>query len=115
MELNPEVEAELEALKAREREEKDRLLAEQAAMRSFKLIHEDEQKMLATFPEEERPAVLAFVRWSAGKDFVAGIKAKLAAKGAFIAAFAIARELYLPAKIREVKEKKSSLILPGDL
>lgn len=54
-----------------------------------------EQKILETFPEEERGAVLAFVRWSAGQKWKGGPMVKLACKAAFIQAWRIFQAAYL--------------------
>lgn len=55
-----------------------------------------EQAMLASFPEEDRLAVIVFVRWSEGQKWKGGISNKIAAKAAFIQAARIFREIYAP-------------------
>ena len=55
-----------------------------------------EQEMLQTFPEEDRLAVIVFVRWCEGQSWEGGIKTKLAAKAAFIQAARIFKAIYGP-------------------
>lgn len=55
-----------------------------------------EQAMLETFPEEDRLAVIVFVRWSEGQKWKGGIANKLAAKAAFLQAARIFRAIYGP-------------------
>lgn len=55
-----------------------------------------EQEMLATFPEQDRLAVIVFVRWCEGQKWEGGIVAKRAGKAAFIQAFRIARAIWGP-------------------
>lgn len=56
----------------------------------------NEQRMLAGFPEEDRLAVIVFVRWCEGQSWKGGIKTKLAAKAAFIEAGKIFKAIYAP-------------------
>lgn len=67
-----------------------------AAARMKRAIDLREQDMLESFPENERGAVLAFVRWCEGQKFKAGIRMKLAAKAAFIQGFKVAEAAYAP-------------------
>lgn len=57
-----------------------------------------EQKMLATFPEEDRLSVIIFVRWCEGQSWKDGWKAKNAAKAAFIEAGRIFKAIYSKAE-----------------
>lgn len=53
-----------------------------------------EQYQLASFPEEDRLAVIVFIRWCEGQSWKDGIKAKMAAKCAFIEAGRIFKAIY---------------------
>lgn len=61
----------------------------------------NEQRMLAGFPKEDHLAVIVFVRWCEGQSWKDGIKAKLAAKAAFIEAGRIFKAIYAPAEDQE--------------
>lgn len=97
------------------KENRLKLQVEQAAKRKFGLISAREKAILKDYPEEQHPAILAFMAFSQGKKWSGGIQAKMAAKGAFIEAFKIAALLYLPEAIAEVEKKNSTLILPPGL
>lgn len=80
-----------------------------SAARMKKSFDLREQQMLDTFPEEDRGAVLAFVRWCAGQKWKGGPMVKMAAKAAFIQGFRIAEAAYGPTE--EQKEAKERLSL----
>lgn len=82
--------------KAQERQS-DEQVAFRRAVTAGKLGHSldlREQEMLETFPIEQRKGVLAFVRWSQGRKFNGGPMVKMAAKAAFVQAWAICEAVY---------------------
>lgn len=67
----------------------------------------NEQRQLAGFPEEDRLAVIVFVRWCEGQSWNGGIQKKIVAKAAFIEAFKIAQAIYAPKAEKEPELPRS--------
>lgn len=100
---------------AEKRQTEERLAFHRAvlAAKAKKSLDLREQAMLETFPEDQRGAVLAFVRWSAGQKWRGGPMVKLAAKASFVQAWLIFQAAYLE-PTEEQKTARDKIAAPGD-
>ncbi len=85
----------LGAAEKRQTDEEVAFLRAVNAAKAKRSLDLQEQAILETFPEKDRGAVLAFVRWSQGQKWKGGPMVKMACKATFIQAWRIFSAAYL--------------------